>query len=84
MDFYDNYTKPTKNDVLAVNTTLPDKTVLTSKVKYFNAKKNKYYDFINPNFEFWNKTLKYTDKNTHKEFKKIYDKTLKDAKYNFK
>ena len=52
MDFYDNFTKPTKNDVLKVNTTLPDpdKTVLTSKVKYFNAKKNKYYDFIDPKF----------------------------------
>ena len=84
MDFYTKREKPSKDDVLITSITLPDKSKITGKVQYYNHRKKKHYDYINPDFLFYNDTLRYTDKNTHNEYRKIYNKILKAAKYNLK
>ena len=82
MDKYNKTERPTAYDVLGV--VLPDAKKTKAKVKYYSKKKEKMFDFINPNFQFKNETLRYTDKETNREYSKIYYRTIRAAKYNIK
>ena len=65
MDFYEKEHEPNKTDVLTG--AIPGVTK-RMKVQFQKTIKDKvkYYDFINPEFEWTSDELKYTDKVTHR------------------